>query len=355
MSLEQLGNVEVTTVSKQPEEVWHTPAAVYVITAEDIQRSGATNIPDLLRLVPGVQVSRMQSDQWAVGIRGLASQFSKGLLVLVDGRSVFTPLFEGVYWDVQDLVLEDIERIEVIRGPAGAVWGTNAVNGVINIITKHARDTQGFMASATGGGSVEHFIGQAQEGWSLRQNLQMRVFAKGFNRGPELNPGHDPYDRWHQERGGFRADWQPNGRDVLMLEGDIYRGESGVQNAIGQFTPPAQVTTDGVNAVSGGDVVLRWDRTLNAQSNFYLQAYFDRTNRETPQFGETRNTFNVDFVDHIGSLPRQDVIFGLGLRESPSSLNQTQATVNFTPHRLTDYIYSAFLQDRFDIVPNHLP
>ena len=354
MSLEQLGNVRVSSVSKQPQEIWKTPAAIFVLTTEDIRRSGATTIPELLRLVPGVQVSRSQSDDWAVGIRGFASGFSKDLLVLIDGRSVYTPLFEGVYWDVQDLPLQDIDRIEIIRGPAGTIWGVNAVNGVINIITKRARDTQGFSASAQGGGTVNRLIGVTQQGWSPRPNLQMRVYAKGFNRGPELNPGNDPYDDWHEERGGFRADWQPNGHDTLMAEGDIYQGEVGGQNTIGTFTPPAQEIVQGAQPVSGGDLVMRWDRVLSAKSDFYLQAYFDRTNRKSLQFDETRDTFDLDFVDHIGSLPRQDIIFGVGLRESPSNLIQTRATVNFTPNKLTDYIYSGFLQDKFDIVPDRL-
>ena len=354
MSLEQLGNVEVTTASREPEEVWKTPAAVFVITSEDIRRSSATTLPGLLRLVPGVQVSRSQSDEWAVGIRGFTSGFSKDLLVLIDGRSIYTPLFEGVYWDVQDLPLEDIDRIEVIRGPAGAVWGENAVNGVINIITKHARDTHGTYASALGGGTVDRFIGEAQQSWNLRDHWQARIYAKGFNRGPELNPGNNPYDAWREERGGFRADWQPNHRDTLMVEGDIYQGEVGGQNAIGTFFPPAQVLVQGAQPVSGGDMVVRWDRTLSAKSDFYLQAYFDRTNRKSLQFDETRDTFDLDFVDHIGYLPRQDIVFGLGLRESPSNLIQTHATVNFTPNRLTDYIYSGFLQDRVEILPNRL-
>ena len=354
MSLEQLGNVRVSSVSKQPQEVWKTPAAIYVLTSEDIRRSGATTIPELLRLVPGVQVSRSQSDDWAVGIRGFASGFSKDLLVLIDGRSVYTPLFEGVYWDVQDLPLQDIDRIEIIRGPAGTIWGANAVNGVINIITKRARDTQGFSASAQGGGAVNRLIGVTQQGWSPRPNLQMRIYAKGFNRGPELNPGNDPYDDWHEERGGFRADWQPNGHDTVMAEADIYQGEVGGQNTIGTFTPPAQEIVQGAQPVSGGDLVMRWDRALSAKSDFYLQAYFDRTNRKSLQFDETRDTFDLDFVDHIGSLPRQDIIFGVGLRESPSNLIQTRATVNFTPNKLTDYIYSGFLQDKFDIVPDRL-
>ena len=133
LSLEQLGNMEVTTVAKGPEKIQRTPAAIYVLTQEDIRRSGATSIPELLRLVPGVEVARVSSDQWAVGIRGFESGFSKSVLVLIDGRSVYTPLFEGVYWDMQNLMLEDVERIEVIRGPGGTIWGANAVNGVINI------------------------------------------------------------------------------------------------------------------------------------------------------------------------------------------------------------------------------
>jgi iron complex outermembrane receptor protein len=353
LSLEQLGNVEVTTVFKQPEEVWQTPAAIYVITQDDIRRSGATSIPELLRMVPGMQISRIQSDSWAVGVRGFASQFSSGLLVLIDGRSVYTPLFEGVYWDVQDTNLDDIERIEVIRGPGGTIWGSNAVNGVINIITKRARDTQGGEAQIVSG-EVDHFIGTVREGFHPSPNIYARVYAKGFARGAEKNPGNDPYDEWHQARGGFRASWDATSRDRFRAEGAIYQGQSGVQNAVGQFLPPAQLVVDGQNDVSGGNVMVRWDRTLAHASDFYLQAYFDRTNRQTPQFGETRDTFDVDFIDHIGWLPRQDVIVGLGLRESPSYIIQTRATVNFPPHRSNDYIYSAFVQDNFHLVPDRL-
>jgi iron complex outermembrane receptor protein len=143
LSLEQLGDVEVTTVSKQPQQLQRTPAAIFVITQEDIRRSGATNIPEALRMAPGVEVARIDADHWSVAIRGFAGQFSKSLLVLIDGRSVYTPLFDGVYWDVQNVMLEDIERIEVIRGPGGTIWGANAVNGVINIITKSSKETQG--------------------------------------------------------------------------------------------------------------------------------------------------------------------------------------------------------------------
>ncbi len=146
LSLEQLGSVEVTTTSKEPEEVWNTPAAIYVITQEDIRRSGATSVPEILRMVPGVEVARIDSDHWSVGIRGFGSEFSKSVLVLIDGRSVYTPLFAGVYWELQNVLLEDVERIEVIRGPGGTIWGANAVNGVINIITKNTKDTHGALA-----------------------------------------------------------------------------------------------------------------------------------------------------------------------------------------------------------------
>ncbi|MGB6158060.1 MAG: TonB-dependent receptor [Acidobacteriaceae bacterium] len=354
MSLEELGNVKVTTASKQPEEVWRTPSAIFVLTQDDIRRSGATTIPDLLRLVPGVQVAQEQSDQWAVGIRGFDGQFSSGLLVLIDGRSVYTPLFEGVYWDVQDLPFDDIDRIEVIRGPGGAIWGPNAVNGVINIITRRAAETHGVLAHAEGGDAVEHFTGVVQAGFSARPDLQARVFAKGFDRGPERNPGHDPYDHWHQERGGFRADWKPTVKDEFTASGMIYAGETGDQNTIGEFTPPSQLRIDGEQRVSGGDLMARWDRQLSGGSGFYVQSYFDRTNRATSQFTETRSTFDVDFIDHLANLPREDVIVGAGLRESPSSIEQTQATVNFLPHAQNDYLYSLFAQDGIGLVPKRL-
>jgi iron complex outermembrane receptor protein len=354
LSLEQLGEVEITTVSKQPEEVWQTPAAVFVVTEDDIRRSGATTIPELLRLVPGVEVARSQSGAWAVGVRGFNSGFSQDLLVLIDGRSVYTPLFEGVYWDVQDLPFEDIERIEVIRGPGGTIWGANAVNGVINIITKKAADTQGAMAHVTAGGPIDRFIGELGLGLQPRANLQLRLFAKGFDRGPERNPGNVPYDEWHQYRGGFRADWQPTSRDSLTATSMAYGGKTGDQNTIGEFFPPSQLVVNGEQLVSGGDVVIRWDHQLAGGSGYYVEGYFDRTNRATSQFTETRNTIDLDFIDHIASLPRQSLVLGAGLRESPSNLVQTQATVNFLPNKINNYVYSLFGQDTFTLAPERL-
>src|SRR5262249_9827945 len=195
LSLEELASLEVTTASKEPEQISRTPAAIYVITQDEIRRSGATTIADALRLAPGVEVGRVSSTTWAIGIRGLQGNFSKSVLVLIDGRSVYTPLFAGVYWDVQDVILEDIERIEVIRGPGGTIWGANAVNGVINIVTKSAAETRGTFASVAGG-TLDHVISQVRYGGTLGAGLNYRIYAKGFRRGPEFHSDGDNYDRW---------------------------------------------------------------------------------------------------------------------------------------------------------------
>ena len=187
LSLEQLGAVEVTTASKEPEEVWNTPAAIYVITQEDIRRSGATNVPEILRMAPGVEVARIDSDHWSVGIRGFGSEFSKSVLVLIDGRSVYTPLFAGVYWQLQNVMLEDVERIEVIRGPGGTIWGANAVNGVINIITKSAKETHGFLTT-TSGGNVDQGMGSFRFGGGNGKDFDFRVVRNGLRPRRRVSP-----------------------------------------------------------------------------------------------------------------------------------------------------------------------
>jgi len=353
LSLEQLGNVEVTTQSKEPTEIWNTPAAVYVLTHDDIRRSGATTLPDLLRTVPGVEVAELEGNQWAVGIRGFNGPYSKDILLLIDGRSTYTELFEGVYWDVQDVLLDDVDRIEIIRGPGGTIWGANAVNGVINIITRHAADTQGALATGISG-HVDRFNGAVREGFKYSDSLQLRVFAKGFAREDELNPNDDPYDQWHLAHGGFRTDWSFTKHDTLTVQGNLYMGKSGQSISIGTYAPPQQLVWDDTFAVSGGDAIFTWDHHYTGGSDIHLQGYFDRTNRQGTEFGETRSTVDLDFIDHLAALPRQDLIWGAGLRFSPSNFIQTQATVDFEPHQETDYIYSAFLQDTFRLAPNRV-
>ena len=335
LSLEELGNVEVTTVSKEPEEVWRTPVAIYVLTHDNIRRSGATTIPDLLRTVPGLEVAELQSNQWAVGIRGFGSAFSKDVLLLIDGRSTYTPLFEGVYWDVQDVLLEDVERIEIIRGPGGTIWGANAVNGVINIITKNAKDTQGILADGLSG-HVDRFNGSVREGLARGANLRYRFFAKGFAREDEQNLNYDPYDQWHLAHGGFRADWSLNPQDAVTAAGDIYKGASGQQISIGSYAPLAQLVIDDTFNISGGDFIVNWKHRCNGGSDFHAQAFFDRTTRLGIEFGETRNTVDFDFINRLSMIPRQDFIWGAGVRLSPSNIIQTQPTVDFEPHQQTE-------------------
>ena len=267
LSLQELSQIEVTTTSKEPVRANQTAAATYVVTDEEIRRSGATSIADALRLVPGVEVGRIDSHTWAVGIRGFENNFSKSVLVLIDGRSVYTPLFAGVYWDVQDMILQDIDRIEVIRGPGATIWGPNAVNGVINIITKSSADTQGTLVSVEGG-NVDRTIDSVRYGGRVGKRLTYRLYAKGFARSPEFHVNGSNYDAWHQERGGFRTGWN-NDRDSVMVESDIYGGTS----------PRLLGTSVSNDSVAGGDVVGRWRRKFANGSDIYLQSYFDRTIR----------------------------------------------------------------------------
>src|SRR5258708_5612102 len=253
LSLEQLGNVEVTTASKEPEQVWRTPAAIFVITQEDIRRSGATSIPEVLRLAPGLEVARTDSDHWAVGVRGFGGQFSKSLLVMIDGRSVYSPLFAGVYWQVQDTLLEDIEQIEIIRGPGGTIWGANAVNGIINIITKSAKDTHGSLATV-GGGTVDQGTVGTRYGGTNGKGLDYRLYGKGFVRGPEFHPDGSNFDYWKTAQVGFRTDWDLTTRDTLTFQGDLYKGLDGERVAVSTYSPAAAMVVDTPHNDSGGNV-----------------------------------------------------------------------------------------------------
>jgi len=346
LSLAELGNVEVTSVSKEPEQVWRTAAAIFVLTQEDIRRSAATNVPEALRLAPGVEVAQADSNHWSISIRGFAGQFSKSLLVLIDGRSVYTPLFSGVYWDVQNLMLEDVERIEVIRGPGGTIWGANAVNGVINIITKSAKATQGVLATA-GGGNVDQGTGAARYGGTVGGDFSYRIYGMGFVRGPEFHSDGDGFDDWRIGQMGFRTDWTKGERDSFTVQGDIYRGETGERVDLASFAPPAELTPDDRAYVSGGNVVARWQHESGAGSDTQIQLYFDRTIFQDLELGETRNTIDFDYVHHERPHKGHKFTWGGGARVSPSNFIQTSPGVNFLPNKQTDTIYSGFVQDEF--------
>jgi iron complex outermembrane receptor protein len=352
LSLEELGNVQVTTASKEPEILNRTPAAVSVLTSEDIRRSGATSLPEILRLVPGVQVARIDSDHWAVGVRGFANQFSQSLLVLVDGRSLYTPLFAGVYWSVQDTLLEDVERIEVIRGPGGTIWGANAVNGVINIITKRAKDTHGLVASASTG-TLDHAIAGVRFGGGRHDAFDYRVYAKGFDRGAEFHSDGQDFDSWRTGQGGVRADWESD-RDQLTLQGDLYKGSHGQSVAYGSFSPLTQIVAYDPVALSGGNLLAHWRRSLGSRGDLQVQAYYDRTSLIGPQIGESRHTFDVDFIHRLASVPRHQITWGFGARLSPSEIIQTVPTLDVLPHDTRNSVYSSFAQDEIAILANRV-
>jgi iron complex outermembrane receptor protein len=344
LSLAELGNVEVTTASKEPEEVWKTAAAVFVITKDDIRRSGATSIPEVLRLAPGVEVAQVDADHWTIGIRGFGAVLASKLLVLIDGRSVYTPLFAGVYWQAQATPLEDIERIEVIRGPGGTIWGANAVDGIINIITKNAKNTHGTLASL-GGGNVDQGTGTFRYGDASSRGFNYRIYGMGFDRGPQFHPSGTNFDEWRMGQAGFRTDWDGGTRDTFTFQGDIYREGAGEATTYSLYSPPSQVNAYGTAYLTGGNLLGRWKRVLNQGSDFQLQAYIDRTNHFEPEFGETRDTFDVDFLDHLTLPGQQNFLWGLGARVSPGNVVQRVPTINFLPNHLTDLIYSGFVQD----------
>src|SRR6266403_1671643 len=244
LNLEDLMNLEVTSVARHPEKLIDVPSAIQVITQEEIRRSGATSIPEALRLADNLQVAQKNSHDWAISARGFNTNLGNKLLVMIDGRTVYTPLYSGVFWDAQDYLLEDIDRIEVISGPGGALWGANAVNGVINIITKSAADTQGLYAEAGGGSQPQDFAG-AHYGGALAPGTLFRVYGKYFNRNAEvLANGNSGSDAWRQGRGGFRVDSERSAQDRLTVQGDFYGGRENLQ-------------TGGILDTSGDNILAR--------------------------------------------------------------------------------------------------
>jgi iron complex outermembrane receptor protein len=355
LSLEQLSQLEVTTVSKKPEKAFQTPAAIYVITGDDIRRSGATSLPEALRLAPGVEVARIDGNKWSIGIRGFGSRLSRSVLVMIDGRTVYTPLFAGTYWEVQGTMLEDIDRIEVIRGPGGTIWGPNAVNGVINIITKRPADTKGTLASA-GGGNVEQGFLNYRYGAGNDKGFAYRVYGKGFTDGPEYHPDGRNFDDWRSSQAGFRMEWNPNNnsRDTFTLQGDIYKEEAGESVAAVTYAAPYQRIVDANADLSGGNVMGVWQRKLAGGGDFQLQTYYDRTNRYEANLGERRNTFDIDFVEHLPWGDRQRITWGLGTRFSRADDLEVVSGLTFLPNNRTDQLYTAFLQDEIRLIDDRL-
>jgi iron complex outermembrane receptor protein len=305
LSLEQLSNIQVTSVSRRAESLQDAPASIYVISAEDILRSGANTLPEALRLAPNLQVARVSASSYAISARGFNNDIGNKLLVLVDGRTVYTPLFSGVFWDAQDVMLEDIERIEVISGPGATLWGANAMNGVINIITRSAKDTQGVLA-VVGGGNRETG-GAVRQGGSFGGDGHYRIYAKGFDQfNTELPGGLPVRDRFQREQVGFRAD-RGDGISTTTLQGDVYSGVSESDAA-------------GKPVLSGANLLGRYIRVLENGSNLSAQAYFDHSYRDDPfTYSDRIDLFDFEVQHAFTPVSRQKILWGGGVRYARDS------------------------------------
>lgn len=337
LSIEDLSSVEVTSVSKRPEPVSHAAASIYVITNEDVRRAGSSSLPEALRLAPNLQVARLDSANYGISARGFnhSTGTANKLEVLIDGRTVYTPLYSGVFWDAQDVVLADLDRVEVISGPGGALWGANAVNGVINVITRSARETQGFYAGLSGG-SLD---GNAtlRYGGMVNDDAAYRVYLSADHRGEMRTlTGGDSRDSWEKLQGGFRSDWAIGASDTLTVQGDLYSAltERQVVNA-----PRA--------SIEGGNVLGRWSRVFDDQSALSLQIYYDRTGRDTTSdITATVDTYDVEAQYSFAAGSRQNFTLGGGYRLTEDELRPGPGTVFLLPARKTLRLANIFVQDQ---------
>ena len=329
--------MEITSVSRHAERLSDAAASIFVITSEDIRRSGATNLPDVLRLAPNLQVARTGSTTYAISARGFNNSLGNKLLVLIDGRTVYTPLFSGVFWDAQDVMLEDVDRVEVISGPGAALWGANAVNGVINVITRRARDTQGALASI--GGGNRQATGAVRYGGKIDAGAYYRIYGKrsAYQNTTRANGTSLP-DGWDQRQAGFRADWgtRANG---LTVQGDAYDGYS-------ELRPVASLTISGVNLLT------QWNRELEDGSKLHVQAYYDGTERNDPgAFQERLDTVDVEFQHALPALGQHTFLWGGGYRYAWDSVQNT-ALIAFLPQDRNLRWANLFVQDEYQLGPS---
>jgi iron complex outermembrane receptor protein len=346
MSVDELLDVEVTSVSRRGEDLRRAAAAVAVLTNEELRRSGANSIPEALRLVPGLHVAQQNSTGWGVSARGFSGVNSEKLLVLSDTRSIYTPLFSGVAWDVQDYLLEDVERVEVIRGPGAALWGSNAVNGVVNITTRSARDTHGDYLEAGVGDFERYWVG-ARHGGETSGGKHFRVFGRYFDRDATRNALAMSEDTAQLGHLGFRTDWDGAERTAWTVQGDAYAGDIGLLapsvEVIGRPGPEGQLTSH----VSGGNLLARWRRESSETSDWQLRAYYDYTRRDDPSYLDTLHTVDVD-LQRRQLAGRHDLVWGVAGRLT-SNRNRSGGIFAVQPEASDDLLWSGFVQDQITL------
>ena len=355
MSLQELMNQDVTSVSKAPEPYGQAPAAIQVITNDEIRRSGASSLPEALRLADNLEVAQSNAYTWDISARGFNADLSNKLLVLIDGRTVYSPLFSGVIWDVQNVMLADLDRIEVISGPGGTLWGANAVNGVINIISKSAEETQGWYMEGAGGTELRD-AGAIRYGGTLAPNVYYRVYGTYFDRNNEVFANGTPgTDAWSEGRGGFRIDTAGPSDDKFTLQGDYYNGAAGSLMVIGK------------NEVeSGGNAIGRWTHTFSPDSDTSLQLYYDRTNFAEPTapvvvsgimfepggiFSDSLDTYDANFQHHFHVGDSNQITWGAGYRFTHDQ-NDNAPSLAFSPAPLNQNLLSFFAQDEIKLLDN---
>lgn len=358
LSVEDLLNVEVTSVAKKAQSLNDAAAAIFVISNEDIKRSGVTSIPDALRLAPGLDIAKINANQWAVSSRGFNGRFANKLLVLIDGRNAYSRSFSGVYWENQDVMMEDIDRIEVIRGPGAALWGANAVNGVINIITKNSAETQGGLLTG-GGGNQERGFGSLRYGTKLGEDTTARAYVKGFDRNQNtLQSGGKAGDNWDKVQGGFRLDSQLSMQDALTVQGDVYKATINQFAYFPQISAPYQATGNVSNDDVGGNLLGRFQHTFSPTSDYSLQFFYDAYKHQEAIFTDSRHTLDLQFQHRFGLLDWHEIIWGGAYNYGHDQLvgnplpNGSAASINFNPTRINDQLASGFIQDEMTLIDN---
>ena len=352
LSIESLMGMEVISVSRREESISRAASAIHVVTSEDIRRSDAANLPEALQDTPGLHVAQAVSFAWSVSARGFPDVFSEKLLVLNDGRSAYNPLFSGVFWDTTDVFMEDVDRIEVILGPGATMWGANAVNGVINIITKPAKETQGLLI--TGRGGSESYGGGLRYGGRLSENVHYRAYVKhdSYDDAVLLN-GADAGDDWKKEQGGLRIDYVPNDSNTIEFIADIYDGTVNAPFAMPLNEPPYFALGVEESKISGANALVRWEHTISDTSDTRLQAYYTRTDRDDPRLDERRDIFATEFQHRFAAGDRHSLVWGLSYDYTQADMDSSFA-VSLPKDRYSSDVFGAFLQDDIWIVEDAL-